>query len=155
MLDNYPLPLQSEVINALRSKKFITAINATTFFYQFGVYPPHCDRLTVISLRGLKQSKVCLIGYRNSPTYMQRFIDQLLRAYAHFARTFINDIVIYSDSLEDHLGHLETIFGTFCKKNIAIAPTKSFVGYPGVKLLGFHVDSFSLTTTREKVEAFR
>ena len=79
----------------------------------------------------------------------------MLRAHAHFARTFINDIVIYSDSLEDHLGHLETIFSTFCKKNIAIAPTKSFVGYPGVELLGFHVDSFSLTTTRKKVEAFR
>ncbi len=29
------------------------------------------------------------------------------------------------------------------------------MGYPGVELLGFHVDSFSLTTTRKKVEAFR
>ncbi len=96
-----------------------------------------------------------MIGYCNSPAYVQRFIDQLLHAHAHFARVFIDDIVIYSDLLEDHLGHLETIFSTFCKKNIAIAPTKSFVGYLSIKLLGFHVDSFSLTTTREKVEAFR
>ena len=68
--DNYPLPLQSDMINALRGKQFITAIDATSFFYQFGVYLPHRDRFIVISPRGLEQPKVCLIGYRNSPAYV-------------------------------------------------------------------------------------
>ena len=67
--DNYPLPLQSEIIAALRSKKFITAIDATSFFYQFGVYPPYRDRFTLISPRGLERLTVALIGYRNSPAY--------------------------------------------------------------------------------------
>ena len=51
--------------------------------------------------------------------------------------------------------YLSTIFGIFCDKNITIAPTKSFIGYLSVELLGFYVDSFSLTTTRERVEAFK
>lgn len=56
--DNYPLPLQSDVIACLRGKKFITAIDATSSFYQFGVHPPHRDRLTLISPRGLEQPTV-------------------------------------------------------------------------------------------------
>ncbi|KHE80799.1 hypothetical protein GE21DRAFT_1170497, partial [Neurospora crassa] len=34
MPNNYPLPLQSEVIATLRGKLWITAIDATAFFYQ-------------------------------------------------------------------------------------------------------------------------
>ena len=33
VLDNYPLLLQSDIINALRGKQFITAIDVTSFFY--------------------------------------------------------------------------------------------------------------------------
>lgn len=67
--DNYPLPLQSEIIISLRDKKYITAVNATLFFYQFVVYPEYRDRFTLISPRGLKRLTVALMGFRNSPAY--------------------------------------------------------------------------------------
>jgi hypothetical protein len=153
--DNYPLPLQSEIIAALRGKKFITAIDATSFFYQFGVYPPHRDRFTLISPRGLEQPTVCLMGYRNTPTYAQRFMDRLLASHSGYCRAFIDDIVIYSDTADDHLRHLRTIFALFRKKNIAISPTKSYLGYPNVELLGFRVDSLGLTNTAQRLEAFK
>lgn len=67
--DNYPLPLQSDIINSLRGKQYITAVDATSFFYQFGVYPPYRDRFTLISPRGLERSTVALMGFRNLPVY--------------------------------------------------------------------------------------
>ncbi|KAK4181969.1 hypothetical protein QBC35DRAFT_342398, partial [Podospora australis] len=51
--DAYPLPLQSDIVGELRGKKYITAIDAASFFYQFRVYPPHQDRFTLVSPRGL------------------------------------------------------------------------------------------------------
>lgn len=153
--DNYPLPLQSEIIAELRGKSYITAIDATQFFYQFGVHPPHQDRFTLISPRGLEKPTVCLMGYRNSPAHVQRVMDQLLKPFAGFARAFIDDIVIFSDTAEDHLRHLKRLFRLFTDKNIAISPTKSYIGYPGVELLGFRVDSLGLTTTAQRVQAFR
>ncbi|EAQ86812.1 hypothetical protein CHGG_08065 [Chaetomium globosum CBS 148.51] len=153
--DNYPLPLQAEIIGSLRGKRYITAIDATAFFYQFGLHPPHRDRFTLISPRGLEQPTVCLMGYRNSPAHVQRIMDQLLNPHAEYARAFIDDIVIFSNDAEDHLKHLERIFRLFHDKNVAIAPTKSFIGYPSVELLGFRVNSLGLTTTAQRVEAFR
>ena len=47
--NNYPLLLQLEIIATLYGKKFITAIDVTSFFYQFGIYPPYRDRFTLIS----------------------------------------------------------------------------------------------------------
>jgi len=152
--DNYPLPLQSEVIASLRGKKFITVIDAASFFYQFGVYPPHRDRFTVISPRGLERSTVALMGFRNPPAYTQRYMDRLLLKHP-YCRAFIDDIVIYSDMKGDHLQHLATIFSLFQSKNLSTAPKKSFIGYPGVELLGFRVDGLGLTTTIERVAAFK
>lgn len=153
--DNYPLPLQSDIINSLRGKQYITAVDATSFFYQFGVYPPHRDRFTLISPRGLERSTVALMGFRNSPAYTQRFMDQLLTPHAKYCRAFIDDIVIYSDNLEDHKKHLRKIFKLFISKNIAISPSKSFVGYPNVELLGFRVDGFGLSNTADRIAAYK
>lgn len=153
--DNYPLPLQAEIINSLRGKQFITVVDATSFFYQFGVYPFHRDRFTLISPRGLERSTVALMGFRNSPAYTQRFMDQLLQTSSSFCRAFIDDIVIFSDNLDKHKKHLHHIFKLFTSKNIAISPQKSFVGYPNVELLGFRVDGFGLSNTADRIAAYK
>ena len=41
--DSYPLPLQSDVIESLRGKQYITVIDATSFFFQFRVHPDYRD----------------------------------------------------------------------------------------------------------------
>ena len=153
--DNYPLPLQSEVIHSLRSKNFISVIDATSFFHQFPVHPDYRDRFTVVTHRGIEQSIVALMGFKNSPAYVQRFMDKVLRPHQEFARAFVDDIVIFSETFEDHKRHLDEIFRLFVSKNIAIAPTKSFIGYPLVDLLGFRVNGFGYSTTAQKVKAFK
>jgi hypothetical protein len=153
--NNYPLPLQSEVIASLRGKSYILVIDATAFFHQFQVYPRYRDRFTIVTPRGIERSTVALIGFKNSPAYIQRFIDRVLKPYSTFYRAFIDDIVIYSKSATDHRRHLNTIFDFFKAKKISISPSKSFLAYPSVELLGFRVDGLGLTTTGERVEAFK
>ena len=152
--DNYPLLLQLEIIATLYSKKFITTINVTSFFYQFGIYPPYRDRFTLISPYSLEQPTIALIGFRNSPIYIQRFIDRLLDKYSYYYKAFINDIIIFSNNVEQYEQYLKTIFQLFLSKNIAISPIKLYIAYLDVELLGFRVNSLGLTTTKECVVAF-
>jgi hypothetical protein len=111
--DSYPLPLISDVMDSIRGKRYITVIDATSFFFQFLVHPAYRDRFTIVSHRGLERSTVALMGYRNSPAYAQRFMDQLLKEHKSYCRAFIDDIVIFSDDFESHARHLETIFELF------------------------------------------
>jgi hypothetical protein len=125
--DSYPLPLQAEVIQSIRGKLFISVIDATAFFHQFLVHPDYRDRFTIISHRGIEQSAVALMGYKNSPAYVQRFMDKLLSPHRTYCRAFIDDIVIFSDSADEHERHLDTIFALFDSRGISIAPKKSFL----------------------------
>jgi hypothetical protein len=153
--DAYPMPLQQDVIRKLRGKLYISVIDARSFFHQFLVYKPHRERFTIVSHRGQEQSKVALMGFRNSPAYAQRFMDRLLRPFRDFVAAFIDDIVIFSDNEADHLKHLEEIFSLFTKKRVSLSANKSFLGYPSVQLLGFKVDAFGLSNTEDRTAAIR
>ena len=48
----------------------------------------------------------------------------------------MDDIIIFSHSLEEHLEHLERLFSIFREKRVNLSPGKSFLGYPSVRLLG-------------------
>ncbi|PFH55169.1 hypothetical protein XA68_10520 [Ophiocordyceps unilateralis] len=114
--DAYPMPIPAEMVHKLAGKRYISAVDARSFFHQFLVHPDHRERFTVVSHRGLERSVVALMGYKNSPAYAQRFIDHILRDYSEYAAGYIDDIVIYSNTAKEYLNYL--------------------------KLLGFRVDGF-------------
>ena len=124
----------------------MSILDATGFFHQFLVYPAFRNRFTMVTARGLEQSHVAIMGFRNSPAYAQRFMDRLLDDHKEYCRAFIDDIVVFSETEDDHIRHLATIFDLFVSKNIAFSPQKSHLGYPSIELLGFKVDSLSIAT---------
>ena len=151
--DVYPLPLQGDMIAAVRNCKYITVIDAASFFYHWRVHPSNRHKLSVISHRGQETFNVAVMGYKNSPAYVQRQIDRLLRPYKRFANAYVDDIVIHSRCLEDHVAHLRQVFRLLNDVNISINPAKAYVGYPSVQLLGQKVDSFGLSTAEDKLKA--
>ncbi|KAH7230852.1 hypothetical protein B0J15DRAFT_410283, partial [Fusarium solani] len=58
MPNSYPLPRQEEVIQALRGVTHTTAIDASAFFFRFGVAVERRDRFTMTTHRGLERSTV-------------------------------------------------------------------------------------------------
>ena len=65
----------------------------------------------------------------------------------------MDDIVIFSNSLEEHLQHLEKVFDALTTINIHLSPKKSYLGYPSVRLLGQKVNALGLATADEKLAA--
>ena len=150
--DTYPLPLQSDIIGICIGHAYISIVDAVGWFHQFRVQVQDRHKLTVVSHRGQEQSSVALMGYKGSPPYVQRQTDALLRLYP-FAKAYVDDIIIFSHTLEDHLRHLRQIFDLFRQRRVSLSPTKSFIGYPSVTLLGQRVDGLGLSTSQEKIAA--
>ena len=153
IVDTYPVPLQSDIINEIQGCRYISLADATRFFYQFRTREQDRDKITVVSHRGQEQFNVAIMGYKNSIPYVQRIIDGILRPFRKFARAYIDDVVIFSRTLEEHILHLDQIFRRFKDYNLGLSPTKTYLGYPSVPLLGKKVDAFGLSTPKDKLEA--
>ena len=103
------------------------------------------------SYRDQESFKVSIMGYRNSPVYVQRMINKILRSYRHFCRACVDDIVIFFTSLKKHLAHLRLVFSTLEKMNIYLLSRKSFLDYPSIQLLSQKIDILKLATAEEKL----
>ena len=107
----------------------------------------------VVTHRGQETFRVPVMGYKGSIAYVQREIDRVLRPLREFARAYVDDVVIASKTLPEHIEHLHRVFQLFVEKRISVKPSKSYVGYPSVNLLGQRVDSLGLSTAKEKLAA--
>ncbi len=153
MPDAYPVPSQADILAAVQGAKYISTVDCSSFFYQWRVKRAHRHRLTVASHRGQETFKVAVMGYWNSPAYVQQMIDRILRQQRPYARAYVDDIVIFSNTLEEHLNHLHNVFGVLDKMGICLSPEKSYLAYPSVQLLGQRVDALGLATSEDKLAA--
>jgi hypothetical protein len=92
-------------------------------------------------------------GYKNGPSIFQRVMQNILAPFLWiFALVYINDIVIFSLTFEDHINHLDRVFQAIQKSGVTLAITKCHFGYQSVLLLGQKVSRLGLST-QEKVDA--
>lgn len=68
------------------------------------------------------------------------------RSLRSFARAYVDDVVVYSRTLAEHVKHLGQVFVILQKHGISVNPLKAFLGYPSVQLLGQKVDFLGLST---------
>ena len=151
--DAYPMPTQADITAAVAGCKYISVIDAMGYFHQWGVKLEDRYKQTVISHRGQEQFNVAVMGFKNSPAYVQRQTDLLLKDMREFARTFIDDIVIFSRTRKEHLNHLEAVFERLSSYGVTLSPAKAFLAFPSLVLLGQVVDALGLTTAKEKLAA--
>lgn len=128
-------------------------LDASKFFYQWRVRRDHRSRVCVVSHRGQEMFHVAIMGFCNSVPYVQRQMDLLLKEFIEFCRAYLDDIVVASDTFDDHLRYLTLILDVLEKHGISLEPKKAYVAFPKVSLLGQRVDALGMTTLEDKIKA--
>lgn len=88
---------------------------------------------------------------RNLIFYVQRQINHILKGVQHFAKAYIDDIIIKFRLFHDYLTYLRIIFDPFTKYNIFIKLIKVFLDYLNVVLFNQKVNALKLLTTDKKL----
>jgi hypothetical protein len=76
-------------------------------------------------------------GYKIGPSIFQRVMQNILAPFLWiFALVYIDDIMIFSLTFEDHVNNLDQVFQVIQKSGVTLAITKCHFGYQSVLLLG-------------------
>ena len=70
-----------------------------------------------------------------------------------FTLVYIDDIVIFSLTLEDHISHLDQVFKAIENSRVTLSVTKCHFGHQSLLLLGQKVSQLGLSTHKKKVDA--
>ena len=151
--DVYSVSSQTEIINDLRDCSHISILDASFFFYQWRMHFDDTYKLTMMTHRGQKIFLISVMSCRNSIAYVQRQMNTLLRQFQSFAKIYIDDIVIRSKSLNEHIFHLRQVFFLFVKKNIDLNSIKVFLSYSKVTLLRQRINALDLSIIENRIKA--
>jgi len=83
--------------------------------------------------------------------YVQWMIDRILQQQRLYIRIYVNDIVIFFNTLKEHLNHLHNIFDILDKIRICFLSKKFYLAYLFIQLLSQQIDSLSLITLKDKL----
>ena len=77
-------------------------------------------------------------GLKNAPVFFQRVMDQVLEG-ADFLECYIDDVLVHSKGLEQHLTHLEELFKRLIAVDLKIHPKKCEFAVTSVVYLGHRI----------------
>jgi hypothetical protein len=95
-------------------------------------------------------------GLSNSPASFQRLMNVVLRDLTgsqHFV--FIDDVILFSDTMEEHASRLEHVLQRFQKANLQLQPAKCVFAQPQVEYLCYVVSRDDISASPDKVQAGR
>ncbi len=152
--DEFPLPKQEDILQSLTGSQWLSTLDALAGFTQLQINPEDREKTGFRTHRGLYQFKRMPFGFRNGPACFQRVMQNVLAPFLWiFALVYIDDIVIFSRTFEEHVTHLEAVFASIAKSGITLSPKKCNLGYQSLQLLGQKVSRLGLSTHKEKIDA--
>ncbi|KAM7308007.1 uncharacterized protein ISCGN_011642 [Ixodes scapularis] len=139
---------------SLGSAKVFTTLDCSRGFLQIQVAPDDVQKATFTCHRGLFEFTRLPFGLSNSPPSFQRLMDIVLGdAKFNFAMAYMDDVVVFSNSFEEHLTHLEIVLRRMREAGLTINPDKVQLAASRVNLLGFIVDNGTLKPNDDKLGA--
>src|ERR1700677_4628691 len=122
--------------------------------YPVGNRTKGARKLAFQTHRGLWQFVRMPFGYKNGPSIFQCIMQNVLAPFLWiFALVYINNIVIFSLTFEDHISHLDQVFQAIEKSGVTLTIAKCHFGYQSLLLLGQKVSQLGLSMHKEKVDA--
>ncbi|GFX27864.1 retrovirus-related Pol polyprotein from transposon 17.6 [Trichonephila clavipes] len=154
--DSTPVPLIDFVIDNLTHAKFFSTLDLTSGYWHIKIHEKDAEKLAFTTNFGLYEWLRLPFGWKNSPAVFQRTIRQILQKYQlTFALNYFDDIIIFSQSWEEHLTHLDTIFQICKKENIKLKKSKCQFAPEKIKFLGYEITQGHYSPSNPNIETIR
>lgn len=128
-----------EVLEDLQGSKFFTTMDLYSGYWQVPM-DKYCKQMTTFTRKeGVFRFEVMPFGLKNAQATFQRMINEVLGDIPN-VRVYIDDAVVYSSSLEDHIQTLEMDENRIKSAGLKIKPDKCFFVQRKLHLFGHIID---------------
>ena len=140
-LDQFPLPRIDDLLDQLGKSRYFTTLDLASGYWQIRVDKPSREKTAFVTHHGLFEFCVMPFGLTNVPAVFQRLMQKVLSDLKiddgrDFAEVYIDDVLIFSETLAEHLQHIRLVLERLKKAGLKLKPAKCHFLRESVEYLG-------------------
>lgn len=152
--DKYPLPNISDLLDQLGKCQYFTTLDLASGFHQIEIDPKDIQKTAFTVENGHFEFVRMPFGLKNAPSTFQRVMDNILLGIQNErCLVYMDDIIVYSATIHDHLSRLTDVFKRLRNANLKIQPDKCEFLRKEVAYLGHVITKDGVKPNPSKVDS--
>ncbi|XP_038063162.1 uncharacterized protein LOC119733869 [Patiria miniata] len=153
-VDAYPMPTIDAILSSLRGAQVFSSLDLRSGYWQLMVHPDDVEKTAFACTDGLFQFRVLPFGVINGPSSFQRLMSTVLGdLIGRKCYVYLDDIVCFSTSIDQHLQDLEEIFTKLQRAGLTANVAKCRFGCSEMVYLGHVITPGGIKPDPDKVDA--
>ncbi|KAI5743669.1 hypothetical protein M8J77_013901 [Diaphorina citri] len=154
--DKYPIPNIADLLDRLGRCQYFSTLDLASGFHQIEVSQDSIEKTAFSTDNGHFEFLRMPFGCKNSPATFQRTMDHVLRGLKnHICLVYLDDIIIYSVTLVEHINNLKSVFDRLREARFKVQLDKSEFLKKEVSYLGHVVTTEGVKPNPEKLSAIK
>uniref|UniRef100_A0A183C855 RNA-directed DNA polymerase n=1 Tax=Globodera pallida TaxID=36090 RepID=A0A183C855_GLOPA len=151
-LHQHPLPLPSDIFAKLNGGKYFSKVDLSDAYLQIELGEDSKKLCTIATHRGHFKYERMPFGVKSAPGIFQSIMDNML-ADLPFTLAYLDDIIIVSPSVDEHVVHIEQLFARLMNWGLKVRIDKCSFFQNEIKYLGVIIDRHGRKPDPSKVSA--
>ncbi|CAM8951311.1 unnamed protein product [Rhodiola kirilowii] len=154
--NKYPIPLIADLFDQLGHARVFTKLELRSGYYQVRIAEGDEPKTACITRYGSYEYLVMPFGLTNAPATFCTLMNKVFHPYLdQFVVVYLDDIVVYSRSLEEHLQHLREVFRVLRENDLYVKKEKCSFAQLEVLFLGHKISKGQLMMEDCKIQAIQ
>lgn len=152
--DAFPQPTAEELIYRLSGHSYFTKLDLKSGYFQIPIAEADKEKTGFVTPDGHYEFNVLAQGLMNAPASFQRVMNNLLATGRwDYVVIYLDDIVIFSHSLEEHKRHVNEILSILDAAHFKVSPPKCTIAVQNIEFLGHVVTTTTVEPSPDKIQA--
>ncbi len=152
--NTYPLPLMSSAFERLQGASIFTKLDLRNAYHLVRIREGDEWKTAFNTPRGHFEYLVMPFGLSNSPAVFQALVNDVLRDMVdQFIYVYLDDILIFSSSLQEHVQHVRRVLQRLLENGLFVKAEKCAFHAQSVPFLGFIVSPEGVRMDPDRVKA--